>query len=40
MAESSPHFYNAAVLDVKHVVERPFSSLENEILTLERPIKK
>ncbi|MED3560998.1 DUF2164 domain-containing protein [Bacillus xiapuensis] len=36
----APHFYNAAVLDVKHVVEQQFSSLEDEILTLERPIKK
>jgi uncharacterized protein (DUF2164 family) len=35
----APHFYNAAVLDVKHVVEQQFSSLEDEILTLERPIK-
>ncbi|WP_260871678.1 DUF2164 domain-containing protein [Bacillus sp. X1(2014)] len=40
LAESCPHFYNAEVLDVKHVVEQQFSSLENEILTLERPIKK
>ncbi|MFC4799329.1 DUF2164 domain-containing protein [Neobacillus sp. GCM10023253] len=36
----APHFYNAAVLDVKHVVEQQFSSLEDEILTLERPIKR
>lgn len=36
----APHFYNAAVLDVKHVVDQQFSSLEDEILTLERPIKK
>ncbi|CEG26317.1 DUF2164 domain-containing protein [Bacillus sp. B-jedd] len=35
----APHFYNAAVLDVKHVVEQQFSSIEEEILTLERPIK-
>ncbi|MGP7817642.1 DUF2164 domain-containing protein [Niallia sp. 01092] len=35
----APHFYNAAVLDVKHVVEQQFSSLEDEILTLERPTK-
>lgn len=35
----APHFYNAAVLDVKHVVEQQFYSLEDEILTLERPIK-
>ncbi|MBI0581297.1 DUF2164 domain-containing protein [Neobacillus cucumis] len=36
----APHFYNAAVLDVRHVVEQQFSSLEDEILTLERPIKR
>ncbi|WP_445506570.1 DUF2164 domain-containing protein [Niallia sp. 03190] len=35
----APHFYNAAILDVKHVVEQQFSSLEDEILTLERPTK-
>jgi uncharacterized protein (DUF2164 family) len=35
----APHFYNAAVADVKQVVEQQFSSLEDEILTLERPIK-
>lgn len=36
----APHFYNAAVSDVRHVVEQQFSSLEDEILTLERPIKR
>ncbi|MGJ7922408.1 DUF2164 domain-containing protein [Neobacillus sp. LXY-4] len=36
----APHFYNAAVMDVKHVVEQQFSSLEDEILTLELPIKR
>jgi uncharacterized protein (DUF2164 family) len=35
-----PHFYNAAVSDVKHVVEQQFGSLEDEILTLERPIRR
>jgi uncharacterized protein (DUF2164 family) len=35
----APHFYNAAVKDIKQVVEQQFSSLEDEILTLERPIK-
>ncbi|MCM3584640.1 DUF2164 domain-containing protein [Mesobacillus maritimus] len=35
----APHFYNAAVLDARHVVEQQFASLEEEILTLERPIK-
>jgi uncharacterized protein (DUF2164 family) len=36
----APHFYNAAVMDVKHVVDQRFSSLEDEILTLERPINR
>lgn len=36
----APHFYNAAISDAKHVVEQQFSSLEDEILTLERPINK
>lgn len=36
----APHFYNAAILDAKHVVEQQFASLEDEILTLERPVKK
>lgn len=36
----APHFYNAAVSDVKHLVSQQFSSLEDEILTLERPIKR
>ena len=36
----APHFYNAAIMDVKHVVEQQFSSLEDEILTLERPIRR
>lgn len=35
----APHFYNAAVHDVKKVVEQQFSSIEDEILTLERPIR-
>jgi uncharacterized protein (DUF2164 family) len=39
-ARLAPHFYNAAIFDVKHVVEQQFSSLEDEILTLERPIKR
>ena len=33
----APHFYNAAIMDVKHVVDQQFSTLEDEILTLERP---
>lgn len=36
----APHFYNAAILDVKHVVEQQYSSLEDEILTLERPTNR
>lgn len=35
----APHFYNAAVHDVKHIVEQQYASLEDEILTLERPTK-
>ncbi|OIK11246.1 DUF2164 domain-containing protein [Bacillus sp. MUM 13] len=35
----APHFYNAAIQDAKHVAEQQFSSLEDEILTLERPLK-
>ncbi|HZG72566.1 MAG TPA: DUF2164 domain-containing protein [Chondromyces sp.] len=36
----APHFYNAAIKDARHVVEQQFSSLEDEILTLERPIER
>ncbi|MEK4029101.1 DUF2164 domain-containing protein [Pseudobacillus sp. FSL P4-0506] len=36
----APHFYNAAISDAKHIIEQQFSSLEDEILTLERPIKR
>lgn len=35
----APHFYNAGVQDAKQVVEQQISSLEDEILTLERPLK-
>lgn len=35
----APHFYNAAILDAKHIAEQQFFSLEDELLTLERPIK-
>ncbi|GLB59625.1 DUF2164 domain-containing protein [Cytobacillus sp. NCCP-133] len=38
-ASLAPHFYNAAMSDVKHVVEQQYASMEDEILTLERPIK-
>lgn len=36
----APHFYNSGVTDVKHVVEQQFSSLEDEILSLKRPIRR
>ncbi|MFO1445291.1 DUF2164 domain-containing protein [Bacillus sp. Bva_UNVM-123] len=36
----APHFYNAAVHDVKNVVEQQYFSIEEEILSLERPIRK
>lgn len=36
----APYFYNAAVFDAKKIVEQQFSSLEDEIFTLERPIKR
>nr|WP_309099946.1 DUF2164 domain-containing protein [Fredinandcohnia onubensis] len=35
----APHIYNAAVHDVKAVVDQQFASLDDEILTLERPIR-
>ncbi|MGD6877205.1 DUF2164 domain-containing protein [Bacillus infantis] len=36
----APHFYNSAVSDAKILVEQQFASMEEEILTLLRPIKK
>lgn len=36
----APHFYNLAVHDAKHIIEQQFSSMEDEILTLERRINK
>ncbi|WP_144475385.1 DUF2164 domain-containing protein [Cytobacillus oceanisediminis] len=36
----APHFYNAAISDAKIVLEQQFSSLEDELLTLERPIQR
>lgn len=36
----APHFYNSAVSDAKTLVEQQFASMEEEILTLLRPIKK
>ncbi|GAM12392.1 DUF2164 domain-containing protein [Mesobacillus selenatarsenatis] len=35
-----PHFYNAAVLDAIQVVNQQYSSMEEEMLTLEQPIRK
>lgn len=36
----APHFYNAAVSDVKRVVEQQYLSLEEELFTLERPVNR
>lgn len=36
----APHFYNVAIHDAKHMVEQQFASLEDEILTLERSVKR
>ncbi|MBN6886190.1 uncharacterized protein (DUF2164 family) [Cytobacillus horneckiae] len=36
----APHFYNAGVNDVKTMVGEQFSAIEDEILTLERPIRR
>jgi len=36
----APHFYNMAVSDAKIVIEQQMMSMEEEILTLERPIKR
>jgi len=36
----APHFYNAAIHDAKHVLEQQFLSLEEEMATLERPVKR
>jgi len=35
----APYIYNAAVSDAKYVVERQFSSMEEELEALEQPIK-
>jgi len=35
----APHFYNAGVKDAQKTVEERYLSLEDELLTLERPIK-
>ncbi|ALC89123.1 hypothetical protein AM500_04450 [Bacillus sp. FJAT-18017] len=36
----APHFYNAAISDAIFVAQQQFSSLEVEMSSLERPIKK
>jgi len=36
----APHIYNTAVKDAKHVAEQQWASLEEEILTLEQPIRR
>ena len=36
----APHFYNAAIHDARYVAEQQYASLEDEILTLERPLKR
>lgn len=36
----APYIYNAAISDVKYVVEQQFSNMEEEIISLERPIKR
>ncbi len=35
----APYIYNAAVSDAKYVVERQFTSMEEELEALEQPIK-
>ncbi|CAI9390581.1 hypothetical protein BACSP_00365 [Bacillus sp. T2.9-1] len=35
----APHFYNAGVKDARKIVEERTSALEDELLTLERPLK-
>ncbi|MEG0260106.1 MAG: DUF2164 domain-containing protein [Lysinibacillus sp.] len=36
----APHIYNAAISDAKYIVNQQFSNLEDEMDTLERPIKR
>lgn len=36
----APHFYNAAISDAKYVVDQQISSLEDEVLSLKRPLKR
>jgi len=35
----APHFYNAGILDARQIIEDQFSVMEDEVLTLEKPIK-
>ncbi|KAB2331165.1 DUF2164 domain-containing protein [Cytobacillus depressus] len=36
----APHFYNAAISDAKTVMEQQVLAIEEEILTLERPLRR
>ena len=36
----APHIYNAAITDVKYVFEQQFANFEEEIISLERPIRR
>jgi len=38
--EIGPYFYNQGVQDAKHMVEMKMVSLEEDLLSLERPIRK
>lgn len=36
----APHFYNAAIQDAQSMLKDQFASIEDEVLTLERPIRR
>ena len=36
----SPYIYNVAISDAKYIIEQQFSNLEEEMASLERPIKR
>lgn len=38
--QMAPHFYNAAISDAIVVAQQQYSTLEEEMLSLERPIKR
>ena len=38
--EIGPYFYNKGILDAKQMVELKMVSLEEDLLSLERPIRK